>query len=112
MYLRVCHLLPIDMCIDNIKTTFQKDKEFTPFKVEKRKSWKKMFKSGKDKDKSKEKNGDIHQSSVPSTSSGGHNETYLDYSNKPSQVANGVPCSEMDIIHFIVGHGILRRDLR
>ena len=44
--------------------------------------------------------------------SGSVNSREIEYSADTEAMLEGIPAAELDIVHFIVGHGILRRDLR
>ena len=74
-------------------------------KSEKRKSWKPTFgKSSSDK-RSSVTDGTEKRSSVPDE------PTTADI-NFNQITTNDIPTSDLDLIHYIIGHGILRRDLR
>ena len=67
-------------------------------------SWKRVFSKS---EKRKSTNG-VHRED--STRSDGSAE--ISYSNDVMTMMESVPTDELDLVHFIVGHGILRRDMR
>ena len=74
--------------------------------MRKRSSWKKIMGIGS-KDKDREQQLAAQQ---PGTGAAGPND--MDYTGGVSALLQKIPTIELDIVHFIIGHGILRRELR
>ncbi|KAI0233257.1 Myosin-VIIa [Lamellibrachia satsuma] len=75
-------------------------KDITSFKLSKRRSWKKIFSH-----RNSSKKHDLARSNS-------ENGREFDYSTDMRLMLDMLPTSQMELIHFIVGHGILRRELR
>ena len=87
---------------------FSYQKESISVKDKKKSSWKKFFGSGKEKQRTGSDSSSNGQHEPPESPSG----TNLEYVSDPAAMLEKVPTVDVDLIHFVVGHGILRRELR
>ena len=80
-------------------------------KDKKKSSWKKFFGSSKDKSRTgsdSSANGQQQQALEAELAI----IVNLEYVADPAAMLDKIPTVDLDLIHFIVGHGILRRELR
>ncbi|KAK2172043.1 hypothetical protein NP493_996g00031 [Ridgeia piscesae] len=81
--------------------SFEEDqKDIVSFKLSKRRSWKKIFSH-----RNSSKKNELSRSNS-------ENGREFDYSADTRLMLDVLPTSSMELIHFVVGHGILRRELR
>ena len=78
----------------------RRQKDIVSFKLSKRRSWKKIFSH-----RNSSKKNELSRSNS-------ENGREFDYSADTRLMLDVLPTSSMELIHFVVGHGILRRELR